>query len=707
MQFVPFVPPFTEAAENIAAFIAHWRPLVSELPNTESFDSDNWDLREAGMIRVHSRGNGRLGLPFTKYNPGDQQNEELPLDQPLRDLAKAWTLKRIAEDSLKSNSALKQLLQVWRHLDAGLLARGLKSSPEFLTPDLLDEVNLAIRKCEWNDQYKYSLCLLLNRLVEELQKDGMLRTHFDWAGVVVHPIYNFTRVGEEHDRVRKEKLPTEQEMQAVGHVFHHAVHPRHRFPIAVATLLSGQPGRIGEVLTLSVNCAFDDERGGKPVFRIRWLPEKGGMPMTKDFSYATCPWIPHFKTALAWLLEIGEPARKIAKWYEENPGKIHLPEHLEHLRSKEWLSVEEVATILQSPTSGYASRFEWNVLRHREIPLHGKSGGERKVLFTDVERSVLAELPKGFPFRDRASGLKYSETLLLARRQEFVGCRRADDSPSQTMFYVPCVTWLHKILDKAFDDFGLTNDIGSPIRLRSHEFRHRWCTRAEEAGVWRSFNNAMSGRLKISQANAYDHVPADFLLQVRAENLKDDGRLFGEIVAFIPKEPMYLYEVERQIDELAQLKAIVVTPYGICINDFVQSPCEYHLDCLNCRNHACIKGLPIRTENIRKRLALQEKALAMARIALENGDYGVEDHIKNTLEPNVQRLRAIVSILDDPRFKVGTEIILSEGPQNHPITKALQVRIATLKEQGLDTSAEEAMLLPPGKSLDLGLDADI
>jgi hypothetical protein len=202
-------------------------------------------------------------------------------------------------------------------------------------------------------------------------------------------------------------------------------------------------------------------------------------------------------------------------------------------------------------------------------------------------------------------------------------------------------------------------------------------------------------------------MEADHLIKVQAENLKDDGRLFGEILAFIPKEPLYLSEVERQIEELGMLMAIVVTEYGVCRNDFVQSPCDFHLDCLNCRNHVCIKGLPVRTENIRKRLALQEKALNLARLALENGDYGVQDHIQNTLEPNVQRLRAIVTILDDPRFKLGTEILLENGPRNHPITKALQMRINTLKEQGLDFSTEESMLLPPGKSLNVGLAAEI
>jgi len=707
MQIVPFVPPSSEAAENIAAFIDQFRPLAAKLPCTDSFDSNYWDLRGAGSIKEASTGNNRLGLRFTKLNLKKQRSENRPLDQPLRDVAKAFTLKKLAENSPKSRGQLAEPLVLFRYLEAGLLAMDMKASVEFLTPDVLDEVNLTIRMSRNCGGRKYALCSSLNKLVEEFQECGLIRIRFDWQGVAVVPNWNSSRVGKEHDRARAEKLPTELEMQAVGHVFHHAELPRHRYPIAMAAILSGQPGRIGEVLSLPVNCAFDDEREGKKIFSLRWRPEKGGKPMTKNFSYATCPWIPYFKTALAWLLEISEPARKIAKWYEDNPTKLHLPEHLEHLRSKEYLSLEEVADILQVAAPRSSSNFHKKVLISRKIPLHGGLGNAHTVRFEDVEHSVLARLPMGFPVMDRASGLKYSEALCLIRDYEFCNTRKCDDSPSHTMFSVPNIGFVRRLLDKAFDDFGRTNDNHEPIRIGTHEFRHRWCTRAEEAGIWRSFNNAMSGRLKISQANAYDHMDADHLIKVKAENLKDEGRLFGEILAFTPKEPLYLHEVERQIEELGMLMAIVVTEYGICRNNFVQSPCDYHLDCLNCRNHICIKGLPVRTENIRKRLALQEKALSLARVALENGDYGVEDHIQNTLEPNAQRLRAIVTILDDPRFKLGTEILLANCPSNHPITKALQLRINTLKEQGLDFSTEEAMLLPTGKSLDLGLGTEI
>lgn len=707
MQIVPFVPPSSEASENIAAFIEQFRPMVAELPCTESFELNSWDLRGAGSIRENSSGDKRLSLRFTKLNGEKQPEQNRQLDQPMRDIAKAFTLKKLAEDSPKSRGTLDVPLRLFQYLEAGLLAIGIKASTEFLTPDILDEVNLAIRKSGMSAGREYRLCRLLNSLVEELREGCLIRTRFDWQGVAIPPESNFSRVGKEHDMVRAEKLLTEMEMQAVGAVFHHAKLPRHRYPIAMAALLCGQPGRIGEVLSLPVNCAFDDERDGRKIYRLRWRPEKGGKPMTKNFSYATCPWIPHFKTALAWLTEISEPARKIAKWYEDNPTKLHLPEHLEHLRSKEWLSLGEVAEVLQVATNTSVSHFDLDVLRSRRIPLYGRRGKTRAVRFEDIENSVLAELPMGFPVMDRATGLKYSEAICLIRYNEFGGKRKFDDTPSHTMFYVSNVSLVGYLLNQAIGDLGHTNDDMKPIRIRTHQFRHRWCTRAEEAGIWRSFNNAMSGRLKISQANDYDHMDADLLIKIKAENLKDDGRLFGELLAFNPKEPLYLHEVERQIEELGMLMAIVVTEYGICRNDFVRSPCDYHLDCLNCRNHVCIKGLPVRTENIRKRLALQEKALNLARVALENGDYGVEDHVQNTLEPNVQRLRAIVTILDDPRFKLGTEILLANGPSNHPITKALQIRINTLKEQGLDFSTEESMLLPPGKSLDLGLAADI
>lgn len=700
-MIVPFTPLSSEATRNISAFIAHYRALVSELPHVDTFEEDNWDLRGAGALELISCGDKRCGLLFTKLSLANQRDERRTLEQPLRDVAKAFALRILAQKAPKSRQQFSSLLQVIKYQEAHLLQRGLPASPEFLTPDLLDEVNLAIRSSGKAPSTTKTLCLALNQLVKDQQEAGMIRMRFTWSGIVVKHQICLNRVGSEFEQARQDMLPTENEMQAVGHVFRHATLSRQRYVAAMAAILSGLPGRIGEVLTLPVDCEFDDERNGKKLYRIRWRPEKGAPPMTKDSSYATHPWIPHYKKALAWLREISEPARQMATWYEANPTRIHLPEHLEPLRVKEWLTLIEVAEILQLRHEYPA--YLVPLLQSRKIPVQNKSYGKGVVRFADVERFVLSELPSGFPIYHRASGLKYSEALCLIREHEFVGNRKFDTSPSHTMFKKPNLGLVKRLLNQAFDDFELINEEGKPVRLNTHEFRHRWCTKAEEAGIWRSFNNAMSGRLKVSQANNYDHMTADYVLQVTAEMIKDDGRIFGEILAFTPQEPFYLHEVERQIEELAMLKAIVVTPYGICVNDFVASPCEYHLDCLNCRNHACVKGLPVRTENIRKRLALQEKSLALARKALENGDYGVEDHLRDTLEPNVQRLRAIVTILDDPRFKLGTEITLAHGPQNHPITKALQIRIDTLKAKGLDTAAEESMVLPPEKSFYLNL----
>ncbi len=707
MEIVPFVPPSSKSTENIAAFIEHWRPLVALLPNVKSFDSNRWDMREAGSIQSISNGNAHLGLVFTKLNRQSQRGELRPLEQPLLDIAKAYAIQHFAEQRPTTLTRSRFQIKAWRYIEAELLQRGLTPSTEFLSPDLLNKVNLDMRMKGHAESTTFSLCMVLNSMVKDLQKIGLIGTRFTWKGVAIPPRMNFSRVGNEFEKARKEKLATDHEMQAVGYVFHNANMLRHRYPSAISAILSAQPGRIGEVLTMPVECAFDDERNGKKIFRLRWRPEKGGKPMTKDFSYATNPWIPHIKTALAWLTKISEPARRIAKWYEDNPTKVHLPVRLEHLRSKEWLSLEEAATILQVMVPEKPKKFPFG---NRKIPVYRNivQGDYRpphlySVRFEDVERAVLSELPKGFPIYQRSSGLKYSEALCLIREWEFITKNRMDTNSSHTMFKVPTLNQVQNLMDSAFDDFGCTNEDGGSVRLNTHKFRHRWCTRAEEAGIWRAFNNAMSGRLRICQANAYDHMTADHILKIVSEDVKDDGRLFGEILAFTPKEPLYLHEIERQIQELAMLKAIVVTPFGICVNDFVQSPCEYHLDCLNCRNHACIKGLPARTENIRERLALQERALVGARVALQNGDYGVEDHIKNTLEPNVQRLRAIIAILDDPRFKLGTEILLADGPSNHPITTALQIRIKTLKTKDLNTSAEDSALLPSWKSIDLAL----
>lgn len=101
------------------------------------------------------------------------------------------------------------------------------------------------------------------------------------------------------------------------------------------------------------------------------------------------------------------------------------------------------------------------------------------------------------------------------------------------------------------------------------------------------------------------------------------------------------------------------TLYGFCIHDFAASPCEMFRNCLDCREHVCIKGLPDRTERIERSLALASSHLEQAQAAVADGVYGAEDWV-NVHQANVERLRQLIAILNDPDIEDGALIQLSD-----------------------------------------------
>jgi hypothetical protein len=67
-----------------------------------------------------------------------------------------------------------------------------------------------------------------------------------------------------------------------------------------------------------------------------------------------------------------------------------------------------------------------------------------------------------------------------------------------------------------------------------------------------------------------------------------------------------------------------VTEYGMCTHDYAMSPCTKGGECMTCKEHVCIKGMPKTLERI-KRLEEQLAAqLEKAEDASNDGTYGAD-----------------------------------------------------------------------------------
>lgn len=134
-------------------------------------------------------------------------------------------------------------------------------------------------------------------------------------------------------------------------------------------------------------------------------------------------WIPAILTPLAKeaierIRTITEPWRRVAKWYEEHPDQIYLPDKHRFLRERHEISVAEVQDLFALRTVNNVVGSHW--LKAKNIrPITSKRGpiGRPASLypFAEVERAILKGLPIGFPIRDPIPEpkLRYSQALFV------------------------------------------------------------------------------------------------------------------------------------------------------------------------------------------------------------------------------------------------------------------------------------------------------
>lgn len=262
------------------------------------------------------------------------------------------------------------------------------------------------------------------------------------------------------------------------------------------------------------------------------------------------------------------------------------------------------------------------------------------------------------------TGLKYSEALLIVRRNE-LGARYGT---YRCMIEAVGIGQINTGLgsriehghESIFTRFGFTEPDGSHIAVTTHQFRHYLNTLAQAGGLSQLDIAKWSGRKDIRQNEAYDHVTPGQMLQKIRDAVGGD-QMFGPL-AELPKKVL----IRR--DEFARLVVPTAhtTDLGYCVHDYTASPCQLHMDCIHCRDLVCVKGDTEKETLLRRRLDEAKGLMERAQAATSEGYSGSDrwlDHHRTT----VDRLAQLCSIMDDPRVPDGAVIQLAAPICRHEL----------------------------------------
>lgn len=627
------------------------------------FNDNIWDITDT----IPGKQNTKHRIYFSNLEDSKKRKKKdeiiIPMREPFLSFSKAYLRYK---QGMSPITTFIPLLTSMRLLEYALIDMTQKSNPADVNTDVLNRA-IEIGKKHFTLNVLYRHGGQLEKIAKFLSDKRISKISIDWKKPIKKPSNEsvIDRVGKDADDARNNKMPSQRALDVLPNIFFNATDSKDKLITSMVAVLLGAPDRIGELLLLQEYCeVVQKDSNGNEQYGLSWYPEKGGNPMVKWIIPSMADTV---KKAIERIRELTEPAREVARWYELNPNKIYLPVELEYLRSKRVINLEEAALVLYGEPSknSLTSVLKRTYKVDYEIIIK-KAGSYKKapkketvLFFKDLERAVLSQLPKDFPYINKAKGFKYSETLLIQRSNEYVE-DKATQIPSlkgfRIGFFSDALGARDGHVQSIFEKFGYREIDGSPLKVKSHEFRHYLNTLAKKGGASELDIAKWSGRKEVSQNVAYDHVTANEMLQIIHESIGNEELMLGALsnIEGIKKKVV----ISR--DEYAQLKVKTAhkTDFGVCIHDFSMMPCQLHMDCINCTEQVCIKGDKNSNQKIRERKLEVEEALRIAQTAQEEGHFGASRWIKHqTLE--LQKLTELCDIFDNGNVPDGALIHIS------------------------------------------------
>lgn len=650
-----------EARQNLEQFVQDCRERLAVFGADLDFDADVWDLTK---LFLGTRGKRSVTtMNFTTWGAAKRETGG-PMPEPFKSFAKAYM--RYQQGLRPSLSFEGRLIALRALCAAATECEGAPDACMLLPFHFNRAAQLIQERVQESSAYQYGIQLEL--IANTMNDCGLLAHPGPWRS----PIRRrdcIGKVGKEFDERRIAKLPTRAALEALAAIFKVAEEVVDVMVTSAVAIMCSAPERINEVFRLGLHSEVQQPNSaGDPVYGLRWYPSKGAAPQVKWTVQSMADTV---KKAIARVRTVSEPARALALWYEKNPTRIFLPPDLEHLRGVEVLRLADLSQILFEHPVKPSVTATW-------CQTYGvKRVARGRVLFADVEAAVLAMLPRNFPVAHPGQRLRYSEALFLVRKNELHDSRAI----YRCMFFklesndiYGRLSQQPTLRDSIFEKFGYREPDGSKISVTTHQFRHYLNTVAQIGGLSQLDIALWSGRSRISENKAYDHVSDRDVLQLMRDAVTVPGGSLSP--AKVPESALVMRA------EFAKVKVPTAhaTDFGYCGHDFTMLPCQAHQDCLNCDEHVCVKGDTEKERRLRLLVGEVNGLLATAEQAERDNLAGASRwvaHQRRTLE----RAEELLRMMDDPAIPNHAVIRVAVAVMPSELVMAVQDRQRLLERK--------------------------
>lgn len=613
----------------------------------------------------------KVGNFTVKGAPSRGFTEDQYLNSEILPFAKAYVRY---QQGLRPSKLINEFKAI-RCIEPALLAAKGKADITLVDTTVMD---IAAKFAREYDATAYQAGSALANLVKFLNDSKIAPKRLEWRNPIAKP-KEINRTDKETQDKRANKLPDDLQLEGMAEMFaNDPEHPRDRFTTSIFALLMCAPSRITEVQRLPLNVLHYD-KDAKDIDRLG-LRFFGGKGAGWGIKYVTTCFLEIAEEAVRRLTELSAEGRRLAKWFEESPSKFYRHDECPNVAEHAPLSDEQVCLALGLAWAGKKGVIHQFFQGYAPYEKYRKANNPLTLAFlNDYCHSVL---PEGFPYLDEGRKLKYSEALCCYRAHEF----RLDLTTSRVKLWVPgkslFTTDLNYIAGQErsiWTRHGYRSLDGSEVTMTSHQVRHLLNTAAQRGNLGQLDIAKWSARANIHQNATYNHMSEDEHIK-----LSENALPTGVLSKLKQNSPVTLEDLDQEGDAIAH-----VTIFGFCVHDYSMLPCQKHRDCLNCTEHACIKGDAEKLERLKVQRRLTRVQLDKAKAADVSGDFGADRWSQHQLK-TLERLDQLIKILESPEIRDGSVIMLNNDQEYSPLKRELAARQAMNR---LPESAPEMPLL--------------
>jgi hypothetical protein len=665
-DIIHFTPKGKKPADNLNDFIDHCKNNLTIYEAQGGFGVNKWK----------TSGKKTIAMQFGVYKGSVAQYEFQPFSEPFLSFAKAYV--RYIQSIKESQSITTTMVGLQVIYDVLI---EIHDAPNALKIDGLVQkrvVEILNERYPCSDRlYRYGGALArIYKLVKQKEIHPSLP---DWKNPWKRGRSKADRTDKESRQWQDERCPSQHQMLALADCFNRAESKEDQYWSSVLTLLMFAPGRGGELSELTIGCIGEED--GQHF--VRWESAKG-------FG-ATVKWIPEQMVGPVYaacnrLEEISRPAREAAKFAYENPGVFMrhegcitpevFPENarLSALEFYTAVNIKKSAEQIQKNKWNPDSASAWGQVANVKWVQKIRKAGD--ITYQRLAQFIAEKYQdRNWPYLGQTDRYVW-ESLVLVRDQEFhnqfgqkpfsweiPSVNRLNDqlNTRQTKYPLPTI----------FQRFGIKDENGSEIQLSSHQLRVWLSTNAERGGMDSWQLAQWAGRSRIQDNRHYD-------LRTRHERNEQ-----AKEILTLTQRPNALQSIKLNLPVayadlgINRIGVAEVTLYGMCTHDYAMSPCTKSGECMTCKEHVCIKGMPKTLGRMKQLEAMVASQLEKAKEDANSGAFGADRWVTH-LVWKLAHITTQIKRLESDDVSEGAVLWIPPEHDPSPVKRALQ-------EQGFDS----------------------